>query len=1059
MTLVQKAAITVALFTVANLGFAYAVKRNWVDSAFEEFERRLAEKSMMQAVAAIEYSASRYDNLVVDYASWDATYDYVLSGNPDYYAENLAPGILKGLGFDWIAIVDQSGKVVSGPIRDVDTHELLEIPEIPQQRWELSHPLLSGDTRNGPVVGIMVTQAGPMMVAARDILTSLGKGEPRGRVIVGTAVDDDFVEDLAGRVGFDLRIWVEPADRIPPEIHRSAAGEDHTGLAVAVDPQSGHLVAYRLLENVIGPGSVGVSIELPRDISRSASYIARLCLFWIVLQGGILLFIIMVPLHRAIIAPLGVLSRQLRVFRKTSDLNLMLDTDREGEVGEISREFGNMLHQLEEQIRERRRSEEALRQSEQHLRAAQEVAQMGSWKLDLVDGSWWWSDELFRIYGRDRAAGPLDSEALRGCIYAPDRERVENALRALIDGTSITRGIDLQVFSASSELRDFSILWDVERDDDGRVTCVFGTASDVTERHRAQERLRRAAAVFDTATESIVIANSAGTIVDVNSAFTSTTGFSKREVIGRKADILSADRQRSSFFASIIAEVNRSGRWEGEIWIRRKEGKRIPAWVSVGCTLGSHDDVEQVVVVFNDMTERKNAEEIIAKQANYDMLTKLPNRYLFRDRLRRALLGAKRSGESLGLLFVDLDGFKKINDTLGHAAGDEALRHAADRLGASIREVDTAARLGGDEFAVILPGIDSALGAKKVAQRIIDAIALPLPLHGQETFLTASIGIAIYPADSTDDDGLLRSADVAMYRSKNGGGNTMEFFTEEMNRDVSRRLQVELQLRRALELGEFEIYYQPIVALPEAELVGVEALLRWENSELGVVSPMEFIPIAESSGVIVPIGAWVLETACRQVKTWVDAGWPELRLAVNISPREVDRGEVVKSIQKALLRSALPSTLLEIEVTERVLLDDVERVAAVFDEIKGIGVRLCIDDFGTGYSSLSYLQNFPFDVLKIDRAFVHGAIGHEGGVSLLRAITSMADSLHLEVVAEGVETGEQMDLLIELGCGFAQGYYFCPPTSAKRLTEIGPDAVSLHGRSSPTPRAKPGRRG
>jgi diguanylate cyclase (GGDEF)-like protein/PAS domain S-box-containing protein len=743
----------------------------------------------------------------------------------------------------------------------------------------------------------------------------------------------------------------------------------------------------------------------------------------------------MVPLHRAIIAPLGVLSRQLRVFRKTSDLNLSLDTESEGEIGEISREFGNMLSQLEEQVREREQGEEALRQSEQHLRAAQQVAQMGSWKLDLSDGSWWWSEELFRIYGRDVEAGPLTGDELRESVHPGDRARAFSALRDLIEGTAVTEGTELRISSSAKALRHYSVLWHVERSDDGKAFRVFGTASDVTERRRAEEQLRRAAAVFDTATESIVIANSSGIILDVNSAFSETTGYSRAEVVGQSSEILSAARHGTGFIESMFAEVSQVGRWEGEIWIRQREGKPIPAWASIGRSVGEQAAIEQIVLVFNDMTERKNSEEVIAHQANYDMLTKLPNRYLFRDRLRRALLRAKRNDTSVALLFVDLDGFKKINDTLGHAAGDEALCDAAQRINQTLRETDTSARLGGDEFAVILPEIESTLDAEGVAQRVLEAIAVPLVVHSHEVALTASIGIALFPENSEDDEDLLRNADIAMYRSKDSGGNTFEFFSQVMNESAARRLLVESYLSKGLELNEFEVHYQPIVALPEARLVGVEALLRWENPVLGVVSPEEFIPLAERSGMILPLGAWVLKTACRQVKEWQDAEWPGLRVAVNISPREVNRGEVVKSIQNALVCSGLRAEFLEIEVTERVFLDDVDSVAKVFREIKKLGVRLCIDDFGTGYSSLSYLQNYPFDVLKIDRAFVHGAIGHEDGVALLRAINSMAESLRLEVVAEGVETPEQMELLIELGCGFAQGFYFCRPMSAERLEE------------------------
>jgi diguanylate cyclase (GGDEF)-like protein/PAS domain S-box-containing protein len=763
----------------------------------------------------------------------------------------------------------------------------------------------------------MVTTAGPVIVASRDILTSAGEGPSRGRIAMGKALDAEFIRELGRRMGLDLQFWVVDAPDLPAQVNARLKRGGAGTLVTIADGETGRLDAYRMVEGMDDQPAVIIGAKLPREMMQSASYISRLCVLWIVFQGGLLIFIIMVPLHRAIIAPLGVLSRQLRAFRKTSDLNVNLDTESGGEIGEISREFGKMLRQLEDEIRERRKGEEGL---------------------------------------------------------------------------------------------------------------------------------RRAAAVFDTATESIVIANSAGIILDVNSAFSATTGFSHSEMVGRAADELTVNRQGVAFFVSIIDEVTRVGKWEGEIWVRHKEGNPIPAWISVGCTVGDADHIERVVMVFNDMTERKKSEAVIAHQANYDMLTKLPNRYLFMDRLRRALLRAKRDGSSVGLLFIDLDEFKKINDTLGHAAGDEALRHAAARISQTLREADTAARLGGDEFAIILPEIQNGLDVEGIAQRILAAIAVPLEVHKEEVVLTASIGIALYPADSDNDEDLLRDSDVAMYRCKQDGGNSLKFFTEEMNESAARRLQVETQLWKALELGELELYYQPIVALPEARWVGVEALLRWDNSLLGVVSPAEFIPIAERSGLIVPIGAWVLETACRQVKAWHDADWPALRVAVNLSPREVDRGDAVNSIRNALERSGLPAEYLEIEVTERVLLDDVERIATTFAEIKQLGVRLCIDDFGTGYSSLSYLQSFPFDVLKIDRAFVSGAVGHEDGVSLLRAINSMAESLHLEVVAEGVETREQMVLLSELGCGFAQGYYFCRPMSAERL-EMGDPIAALRGGS------------
>ena len=926
MTLVQKTALTVAIFTIGNIGFGYAIKRSLIDPALEGLAQRSAETSMTQIAKALEREIIHLEGLAFEYSSWDATYEYVVSGDPEHYDENLSPDVLVGAYFDWLGVVDISGRLVSGPIRDIETRQVTSIPEIPQGRWDLSHPLLSGDAPEEAVAGVMATSDGPMLVASAPVLTSRGQGPSRGRVVTGKALDEAFVRELGERIGLDLRLWLVTDPEVPADVRASLRQGDRDSLVTIVDPEENLLDAFSMLDDLFGDPQIVVGVRVPREMTRSATNIGRLSVLWIVFQGGILVFIIMVPLHRAIIAPLGALSHQLRTFRETSDLNLTLDTERQGEIGEISRDFGNMLRQLEEQIRERRGGEEAL---------------------------------------------------------------------------------------------------------------------------------RRAATVFNTATESIVIADREGVILDVNSAFSSVTGYRRSEVIGRHTDILSTDRHGAGFLGPLVEEVNRVGKWEGEIWIQHKEGKSIPVWVSVGCSIGDHADVEHFVVVFNDMTERKNSEAVIAHQANYDMLTKLPNRYLFKDRLRRALLRASREEAFAGVLFIDIDGFKSINDTLGHAAGDEALRHIATRINRTLRDLDSAARLGGDEFAVVLAGIESVMDADGVTKRILAAIAAPMKIHNEEVVLTASIGVAVYPTDSENSEDLLRDADVAMYRSKQSGGNSYAFFTEEMNESAARRLLVESQLRKAFALGELEIYYQPIVALPEAKLVGVEALLRWDSPGLGRVSPREFIAIAEHNGLIVPIGAWVLETACRQVKAWQDAGWPDLRLAVNLSPHEVNRGDAVRSIRNALAQTGFPPTCLEIELTERVLLDDVEWVTGVFGEIRELGVRFCIDDFGTGYSSLSYLQNYSFDVLKIDRAFVSGAIGHEDGAALLRAINSMAKSLHLDVVAEGVETREQVDLLTGLGCGFAQGYYFCPPMSAEsleadesiaRLLGESPDSVkSLRG--------------
>jgi len=1039
LTLAQKTALIVALFAMANVGIAYSIHRNVVAPEFAVLEQQEVEKNMKRALLAIQREAFVLDVLAQDTASWDAAYDFVESRDPYFYEMNLSPGALKTTVIDWAVVVDLAGRVLSGPVLDIQTGNPLGIAEIPQEQWSESHPLLLGETQVEPIAGLMATSEGPMLVAARDILTSVDEGPSRGRVIMGRRFDAKFIAGLSERTHITLDVLPLSHESVPQSL-REVLVED--GTAPYQYSTSGsddeRLDTFAPLGDVAGVPSFVLHVSLPREITQRAAYVNRLSLLWFLVQGSVLAFLIMAPLHKAIIAPLKVLTDQLRSIRNTNDLAVDVSMERNDEIGELSREFGSMLEQLGRHIDDRRKSEDALRHSEERLQEAQQVAQVGSWEVDLTSGSWWWSDELFRIYGRQFDEGPPTTEQIRSGIHSDDRDRVEAAFRTLIEEGSESRGTEARVVVETGDLQHHHMLWNVERDAEGRAFRAYGTVSDVTERYRSEEALRRAAAVFETATEAIVIADAFGNIVDVNSAFSSITGYEQGDVIGENAEILNSHQHEFEFYQEIAAEIEQSGKWEGEIWIRHKNNTAIATWSSIGRTLGRESSTEQFVAVFNDMTERKDAEEVISHQATYDLLTGIPNRSLFIDRLSQETLRAGQSGEGVALIFIDLDGFKKINDTLGHSAGDEVLQIAAERIKQSIRNIDTTARVGGDEFAVIVPKLSDPVDAEIVAKRILEEMAVPMSVQGQDVVTTASIGISVFPADSDDDEGLLRDADIAMYRSKNGGGNSIEFFTAEMNERAMRRMQVELQLQHALELEEFELHYQPIVSLPEGRMVGVEALLRWHNAELGVVEPGEFIPVAESTGIIVPIGAWVLETACRQVKEWQEAGWSDLRVAVNLSPREVDRGDAVESISNALDKSGLAPGFLEIEVTERVLLDDVETAGSAFRAIKDLGVRLCIDDFGTGYSSLSYLRNYPFDVLKIDRAFVSDAAQHASGVSLLRAIVSMAESLELEVIAEGVETAEQFDMLCELGCGFAQGYHFCAPLSAARIGIGGP---------------------
>lgn len=463
--------------------------------------------------------------------------------------------------------------------------------------------------------------------------------------------------------------------------------------------------------------------------------------------------------------------------------------------------------------------------------------------------------------------------------------------------------------------------------------------------------------------------------------------------------------------------------------------------------LKGHGDGGLIARSIRYSIERKRSEERLAYMAQYDHLTGLTNRALFQDRLEQALARAKRSGALVALMFLDLDRFKAVNDTLGHGTGDLLLKKVAERLEGSVRETDTVARIGGDEFSIILEGLTEAQDAAFVARKIIDKLVQPFVLDGHEVFVTTSIGIAVYP--SSNGDSLLTDADSAMYCAKEQGRNTYRFHTPERNAQVRERLNMESKLRRALDQEEFLLYYQPQVDLTTGMIVGTEALLRWQHPELGLVSPGKFISVLEDIGMIVRVGEWVLQTACRQSKAWQRDGFPPLRMAVNISARQFSRRDLIDTVAGVLTETGLDPNYLELEITESLLMEDIKANSRLLDELKTSveGLRVSIDDFGTGYSSLSYLKTFPIDLLKIDQSFIRDITTNSDDAAITTTIIVLAHNLRLKVIAEGVETEEQMTYLREKGCDEAQGFYFSRPLPADEFTKLLVRGGSLLGGS------------
>jgi diguanylate cyclase (GGDEF)-like protein/PAS domain S-box-containing protein len=559
-------------------------------------------------------------------------------------------------------------------------------------------------------------------------------------------------------------------------------------------------------------------------------------------------------------------------------------------------------------------------------------------------------------------------------------------------------------------------------------------AEDVTDRARSEARLRLAAAAFENSRDAIVMTDARGVVVAVNPAFTSITGYAAAEVLGQDPRFLKANESDERFYASLWEKLRDTGHWEGEFWNRRKDGTMFPARTSISAVRGRDGAVTHYVGVVSDISEQKRAEAHIRDLAYYDALTGLPNRRLFEDRLHAIEAEHVRFGREFALLFINLDHFKRINDSFGYAAGDAALRHVATCLRRATRDSDTLARWGGDEFVLVLPNTNGE-GAAATADKLARVLAEPYVVDGHATTLGACVGISLYPRDGTIGELLLRNAGAAMHVAKREGRNQRSFFRAEVNAAAREQLRLEGELRNALGKRELHVVFQPQVSLLDGRPTGVEALLRWRHPKLGDVPPSTFIPIAESIGIIGDIGLWVLRETCLAARSWRNAGLPSIRAGVNLSAIELRDSGFVSRVEQVLNETGFVAELLEFEVTEGLLVERTEHTLAQFRALQSLGVGLAIDDFGTGYSNLAYLQQLPVTKIKIDKTFVHHLEAGAKARAIVKAIAAVSRELDLSVVAEGVETPRHAALAREAGCAEAQGYAFAYPMPADALAQ------------------------
>jgi diguanylate cyclase (GGDEF)-like protein/PAS domain S-box-containing protein len=711
----------------------------------------------------------------------------------------------------------------------------------------------------------------------------------------------------------------------------------------------------------------------------------------------------------------------------------------------VERHVRNRTNALMTNIDERLRIEQRLATRERQLAEAQHLAQIGSWNLDLESGAITWSDELYRIYGVKKKTFALTPENCRMLIHPEDIDMLAHAV-----GQSRATGahfhVEHRIVRPDGTTRTVAARGRGSKDESGRITRMFGTVQDITEAkiaaaslHEAEVRYRM---VVELSPDAILVQQDDVFVFANHAALALLGADSTKQIAGRSlVQFLSAEYHQSA--RERVACLQR-GETPGAVEQKlvRLDGRMVDVEINLSSFL--HHGKCAALFIMRDITERKKTVEQMAYLAHYDSLTGLPNRALFRQRLEHALTIAERPGRSLEILFLDLDRFKNINDTLGHATGDLVLKETATRLQSILRESDTVARLGGDEFVVLVENVDEPHRGGIIAEKILAAFIPPFTKDKEPLTITTSIGISSFPSDGTDADTLLKNADIAMYRAKEMGRNSYRYYSPEMNLHTTERLALEYALSHAIELDQLSIYYQPKVDVATNRITGMEALLRWQHPTMGWIAPHQFIPVAEETGMIKPIGYWAIRTACLQNQQWQDTSPARLKVAANLSPRQLSDDKLLENIREILNDTELEPRYLELEITESAIMSNPEKSLLVLHALREMGVSVAIDSFGIGYSSFAYLKQFPIRAVKIDRSFVQGLPFNRGDSAITKAIINLAHSLECSVIAEGAETQQQYEFLRENDCDSVQGFYFSEPMSAEHFTDLIKVQSNLH---------------
>ncbi|MEO5376564.1 MAG: EAL domain-containing protein [Magnetococcus sp. DMHC-6] len=612
------------------------------------------------------------------------------------------------------------------------------------------------------------------------------------------------------------------------------------------------------------------------------------------------------------------------------------------------------------------------------------------------------------------------------CVWIKGRTEGRHIPVLMITGLHDDESVDRAYEAGAVDFITKPIHWAILRN---RVKYLWNSI-------QAERKLYLAASVFENTNEGIVVTDARAIIQSVNPAFSQITGYPSEMAVGKNMNLLKSGRHDAHFYQEMWAVLQHTYKWQGEVWNRRANGEIYPQWLNISAVRSPTGDIVNYVTLFSDLTNIRESEENLLYVTGHDSLTNLPNRLLFHERLNQACLESRSSKELVGVMLLDLDRFKMVNESMGHEVGDRLLVEVSRRLAHSVLERITLARMGGDEFGLVVPKVSNSQELAQIAQSLLDQLLHPFVLDQLELFLGASIGIGLYPLDGEDINTLLKNTEVAMYHAKELGRNNFQFYHQDLNVSSMARMLMEQELRTAVERKEFILHYQPQIDLITGELVGMEALIRWQHPRRGLVSPGEFISLAEETGLIIPMGKWALRSACAQTKKWQDMGYPPLRISVNLSGLQFQQAEFVDVVVRTLAETGLSHQWLELELTESIAMGDVDETYAKLQSLADIRVRLAIDDFGTGFSSLSYLKRFPIDTLKIDQSFICNCTINPEDAAIVRAFIGLARSLNLQVIAEGVETTAQMDFLRREKCNEIQGYYFSRPLPGEQFEAL-----------------------